>query len=226
MKGEGAVIDTQATRVLLWQILEFARAHAAELRMLVLMIPVTGIALRITRKVHARLHRLRPPHQPRRRGSWIDRWRGRALVATYHPSSDFRGLSWQDFERLVAAAFRRWGYQVAETGLGGADGGLDLIATKGKFVTLVQCKHWRKAKVGAQELRAMYGLMHHHQADAIAIVTSGEYTNTARKFAYGKPIELIDGRRLNRLLRPPHPATLRAAKAMIDSHRAEKSHEQ
>ncbi|NYI20182.1 restriction system protein [Xanthomonas arboricola] len=34
---------------------------------------------------------------------------------------------WRQFERLVGEAFRRQGYSVEETGLGGADGGIDLI---------------------------------------------------------------------------------------------------
>jgi restriction system protein len=60
----------------------------------------------------------------------------------------------------------------------------------------------------------MYGLMHHHSAHALAIVTSGTFTETARQFAHGKPIELIDGTKLTRMLRPPHPLTARAARTM------------
>ena len=50
------------------------------------------------------------------------------------------GLSWQDFERLIGEAFRRRGFTVAETGGGGADGGVDLVLTKGGEKSLVQCK--------------------------------------------------------------------------------------
>ncbi len=35
-------------------------------------------------------------------------------------------MTWQDFERLVGEAFRQRGYRVAETGRGGADGGVAL----------------------------------------------------------------------------------------------------
>ena len=52
-------------------------------------------------------------------------------------------LNWQDFELLVGQAFRMQGYAVTETGQGGADGGIDLVLTKGRERTLVQCKHWR-----------------------------------------------------------------------------------
>ncbi|WAT14980.1 restriction endonuclease [Xanthomonas fragariae] len=37
---------------------------------------------------------------------------------------------WRQFEQLVGEAFRRQGYSVEHTGLGGADGGIDLILRK------------------------------------------------------------------------------------------------
>lgn len=38
-----------------------------------------------------------------------------------------REMNWHQFEQLAGEAFRRQGYAVEETGLGGADGGIDLI---------------------------------------------------------------------------------------------------
>ena len=69
------------------------------------------------------------------------------------------GLSWQDFERLIGEAFRRRGFTVAETGGGGADGGVDLVLTKGGEKSLVQCKHWRAQQVGVAVVRELYGVM-------------------------------------------------------------------
>jgi restriction system protein len=57
------------------------------------------------------------------------------------------------FERLVGEAFRRQGYAVEETGLGGADGGIDLILRKDSRRTLVQCKHWKRQQVGVSVVR-------------------------------------------------------------------------
>ena len=39
------------------------------------------------------------------------------------------------------------GFSVAETGGGGADGGIDLKLKKGGEIFLVQCKQWRAYKV-------------------------------------------------------------------------------
>lgn len=40
------------------------------------------------------------------------------------------GMSWREFEMLVGEAFRLQGYQVVETGGGGADGGVDLVVSR------------------------------------------------------------------------------------------------
>lgn len=103
---------------------------------------------------------------------------------------------WRQFELLVGEAFRRQGYSVEETGLGGADGGIDLILRKNGRRTLVQCKQWKRQQVGVSVVREMYGLLAHHQAHAVKIVCIGSYTKDAARFAQGKPIELIGGERL------------------------------
>jgi Restriction endonuclease len=51
------------------------------------------------------------------------------------------------------------GYAVTETGQAGADGGIDLVLTKGRERTLVQCKHWRAQTVGVAIVRELYGAM-------------------------------------------------------------------
>lgn len=103
---------------------------------------------------------------------------------------------WRQFELLVGDAFRRQGYSVEETGLGGADGGIDLILRKHNRRTLVQCKQWKRQQVGVSVVREMFGLLAHHQAHAVKIVCIGTYTKDAERFAQGKPIELIGGEQL------------------------------
>ena len=49
-------------------------------------------------------------------------------------------MIWREFEMLVGEAFRLQGYQVVETGGGGADGGVDLVLRKDRETFLVQCK--------------------------------------------------------------------------------------
>ncbi|MEA9732912.1 restriction endonuclease [Xanthomonas campestris] len=107
---------------------------------------------------------------------------------------------WRQFELLVGEAFRRQGYSVEETGLGGADGGIDLILRKDGRRTLVQCKQWKRQQVGVSVVREMYGLLAHHQAHSVKIACVGTYTKDAERFAEGKPIELIGGGQLLKMI--------------------------
>ncbi len=105
-------------------------------------------------------------------------------------------MSWREFEMLVGEAFRRRGYFVQENGLGGKDGGIDLLVSKGGRKELVQCKQWQTRRVSASTVREMWGLVDHHRADAVHIVCIGDFTPDAAAFAQGKAIELVSGTRL------------------------------
>ena len=82
-------------------------------------------------------------------------------------------MSWQEFEMLVGEAFRLRGYTVTETGGGGADGGVDLVLTKGAEKSPVQCKQWRALKVGVAIVRELYGVMAARGAAGGFVVSAG-----------------------------------------------------
>lgn len=133
--------------------------------------------------------------------SFLAARRKRRLLDTRTGLESIAALGWRDFERLVGEAFRRRGYTVEETGLGGADGGIDLVLRRDGKRTLVQCKQWRREKVPVNVVREMYGLLAHHRADAVRIAALGGFTADAAEFAEGKPIELIDGTALLGMIR-------------------------
>lgn len=109
-------------------------------------------------------------------------------------------MSWQEFELLVGEAFRQEGYQVQETGGGGADGGIDLVLKRGNERFLVQGKQWRAYKVSVNVVRELFGVMAAQNATGGFVVTSGEYTAEAINFAEGRNIILIDGPVLKQML--------------------------
>lgn len=115
------------------------------------------------------------------------------------------GMSWREFEMLVGEGFRLQGYQVLETGGGGADGGIDLVLTKagknGGEKFLVQCKQWRAFKVGVEVVRELYGVMAARGAAGGFVVTSGRFTEEAVSFASGRNVSLVDGPKLHGLIR-------------------------
>jgi restriction system protein len=109
------------------------------------------------------------------------------------------GMSWREFEMLVGEAFRLDGFRVAEAGGGGPDGGVDLVLNKGGETFLVQCKQWKALKVGVDVVRQLYGVMAARGATGGFVVTSGRFTDDARRFAEGRNLNLIDGDGLMKL---------------------------
>lgn len=126
-------------------------------------------------------------------------------VAQSRASDVLDGMNWREFELLVGEGFRLQGYQVVETGGGGADGGVDLVLTRpgrsGGEKFLVQCKQWRALKVGVDVVRELYGVMAARGATGGFVVTSGRFTDDATSFASGRNVTLVDGPKLIGLIR-------------------------
>ncbi|CAN5350280.1 restriction endonuclease [soil metagenome] len=110
-------------------------------------------------------------------------------------------MSWQEFEILVGEYFRHEGFGVTDNGGGGADGGVDVVLQSDAGSYLVQCKHWRALRVGVQPVRELYGVMAAHGAAGGFVVTSGEFTEEALRFAEGLELTLINGKMLQRGIR-------------------------
>jgi restriction system protein len=130
-----------------------------------------------------------------------------AGVRSEPSASALNGMTWQEFEMLVGEAFRRGGYSVAETGGGGADGGVDLVLRKDGEKFLAQCKQWKAYKVGVTSIRELYGVMAASGAAGGVVVTSGVFTQEARDFAAGLNIDLIDGAELHEIIKQIQPAS-------------------
>jgi len=153
-------------------------------------------------------------------GAGLSAWRRKARqnlvtdVAQSRASDALDGMSWREFEMLVGEGFRLQGYEVVETGGGGADGGIDLVLTRpgrnGGEKFLVQCKQWRAFKVGVDVVRELYGVMAARGATGGFVVTSGRFTEDAIGFATGRNVTLVDGPKLHGLIRQARSGTDRA----------------
>ena len=132
--------------------------------------------------------------------SIFGRHRRRSLLESATNPGEVTRMTWQEFELLVGEAYRRQGYRVTETGLGGADGGIDLILTKPRIKALVQCKHWKVRQVGVKPVRELFGVMTAERATEGILVTSGRFTDEAKSFASSNGITLVDGTALARLV--------------------------
>lgn len=131
--------------------------------------------------------------------SFIKKRRRRSLLDNLpRAKKALAGLTWQQFELLVGEAFRRQGFSVEETGGSGPDGGVDLLMRKDSEQFLVQCKQWRALKVGVTTVRELYGVIAAEGAVGGFVVTSGQFTLEAKRFAEGRNVRLIDGEDLAR----------------------------
>lgn len=137
--------------------------------------------------------------------------------------NSIRSMSWSDFELLVGEAYRRQGYKVKENGGGGADGGIDLILTKNSQTFLVQCKHWKTTSINVSLVRELYGIMSAEYAAGCIFVTSGDYTVDARRFAAGRPVTLINGEELLKLVAEVQNRSSYAAAKVTQQYRAVES---
>ncbi len=120
-------------------------------------------------------------------------WRRGELLRGQTSISTIRNLSWRAFEDLVTEVYSRQGYSVTGNSGPGADGGVDVIARKDGETILVQCKRWKARKLGVRTVREMFGLLNAERANEVHIVSSGYFTDEAIEFARNKPIRLIDG---------------------------------
>jgi len=123
--------------------------------------------------------------------------KNRSLLARNRSVKKLKKLSWDDFELLCMELFEKKGWQVRGNEKKGADGGVDIWMSKGRFgkktSAIVQCKRYDDSLVTIKVIREMYGLMYEYDVDKAYVVTSNRFTKECYKFIEGKPMELIDG---------------------------------
>ncbi|MFB9274155.1 restriction endonuclease [Cohnella cellulosilytica] len=94
-------------------------------------------------------------------------------------------LGWAEFERLLALYFRDNGYVVREVGVGGKDGGVDLVIIDQRGEkTAVQAKCYSdRNNVGPSVIRELSTAKRNHDCILSLLVTASDLTVEARKEA-------------------------------------------
>ena len=111
-------------------------------------------------------------------------------------------LTGVEFEKLCHILLEKMGFEVTDTKISG-DGGIDLIAQNhqpllsGKYI--IQCKRYTGG-VGEPIIRDLYGVVTSERANKGILITTGYFTKQAESFSQGKPLELIDGVKLQELI--------------------------
>jgi len=109
-------------------------------------------------------------------------------------------VSWPEFKKLVAEAYRQAGYIILENNVFAEDPSIDLVMRKGANLYLVQCRYWQNRKLGRREVKNLFALLHDKQASGAFLLTTGIFTNEARHYAANRPVNLVDGIELVKLL--------------------------
>ena len=131
-------------------------------------------------------------------------WRERRMLAATRTKEEIRARSWEEFEELIEAYYRRLGFSVRREGGAGPDGGVDVrIRSPDGKTYLVQCKQWRQRQVDVKVVRELCGVVTAEDATGGIVVTAGSFTRDAEEFA-NLPrvhVELIDGDRVQDMMR-------------------------
>ena len=112
---------------------------------------------------------------------------------------EFNDMDDLQFKLFITKVFQRLGFSIELTS-GSGDEGIDIIITKGDRKYCAKCKRHQKP-IGQPVIRDFYGAMMNIGARKGFVVTSGIFSLAAESFAEGKPIELIDGEGLLKLIR-------------------------
>lgn len=135
------------------------------------------------------------------------------VKATSSPSTEVRAdsvilqtplqeLSGFEFERLLALYFRDQGYKVEETGVGGNDGGVDLVLIDRRGErTAVQAKRYADHnKVPVQTVRELVGAKRNHNCILTLLITTSDLTEPAKKEAEQLHVDFWHGAHVERKL--------------------------
>jgi restriction system protein len=115
--------------------------------------------------------------------------------------ADIDQLNGRQFEKRLAAHFRRQGYQVDLTPYQG-DFGADLIIERDGVPTAIQAKRW-KEYVGVGAVQEIVSAKAYYQCQHAMVVTNSAFTQAARQLAASNEVTLWDRRALIRELATP-----------------------
>lgn len=109
-------------------------------------------------------------------------------------------LKWSEFEHLLALYFRDQGYEVEETGVGGNDGGVDLVLLDKRTNerTAVQVKWRSRAAIGPNIVRELNTARRNTKPTCLyaTLITNSDITQRAMDEAYKLHMECWNGPRL------------------------------
>ena len=97
------------------------------------------------------------------------------------------------FEELIADLWKSKGYATYTRKKSG-DRGIDVEAERGNHKEVIQVKRYNdRNKIGSSEVRKYATLYQQTDADNVVLVTSGLFTDSARKLAHDLDVDILNG---------------------------------
>lgn len=121
-------------------------------------------------------------------------WRKRSKKYLESGITEIDNFSGEDFERFLAAHFRKQGYSVELTPKS-HDFGADLILKKGGKKIVVQAKRYA-SNVGVKAIQEVISAKSYYKADKMIVATNSKFTSEAEKLAIRCDVELWNRNRL------------------------------
>lgn len=115
--------------------------------------------------------------------------------------SSIRELSWDGYRSLVADIFRRHGHDVFDPEGPDSDV-IDLEVTRdGQVRMIVNCQLRGMSQISSEPLREMAIVGLRNGADRVLVITDGDFSAEAHRFARSHSLILVDGDSLFELVR-------------------------
>jgi len=118
-------------------------------------------------------------------------------------------LSVDEFETLLAEAFRMQGYLTVENVGGGSANRVDLVLRRDRESFLVLSKYWKESRIDAHIVQQLHRSMTSRGAMGGFVVTLGRFSRDATAFAAASNIRLIDGTALRAMVERVHTSRSR-----------------
>lgn len=129
---------------------------------------------------------------------WLKKWSDKKWLEKHKSLLEWKKIDPRKFERITAMIFEKLGYKTKVIG-GAGDQGIDIMAHKDGKRIFIQCK--KMDKVIPDDVRAFWGSIQPiiKEGEKGFLVTTGEFTREGKEWVKDKPIELINGLKLENL---------------------------
>jgi HJR/Mrr/RecB family endonuclease len=105
---------------------------------------------------------------------------------------DLDSLTGVDFEKYLVNLLKEHGFDDVRTTVATGDQGADLIARLNGRTIVIQAKRYR-GSVGNRAVQEVAGAVRYYRADEAWVITSGNFTASAKALAQANNVKLIDG---------------------------------